>query len=761
MIREVSKLRYYGDPYELLESESAMSKGLSCTRSNLLEAALMDPKTLKADDPSVSLSQPSGVDEHLRFERLISDLSASIANAPAETLDETIEMALGRLGRHLRLGLATVLCCDPLQKVFQHTHEWYDKKLFDGPSFRGTEMGELHLWVDQSLAEGRDLRVSRVDDFPPEAVAERKTCEALGIRSVLWVPFRTGERLAGYVAFNSIGREREWTDQTVQRLRLIGEIFGAALDRRQKAGELEAQLEFERFVSELSAGLAGSGADELDETIQHALRRLARILGLERAALGRVRGDLVVVTHSWVDERLPSSQQIMMKELPIENFWILERALEGHTVTISSRDELPDSARLEKRIWDERGLKATIFIPGKIGNEILGVVAMDSLSKERRWSENTVRRLSLPVDLLFTTLARGEAEAARRRSETKLKAAYEEISQLKSRLEDENVYLRSEIRQHTGQHRIVGESAAVQEMLEAAAQVAKTDSTVLISGETGTGKELLARAIHAMSNRQDRALVRINCGALPPTLIESELFGREKGAYTGALTQQKGRFEVADGSAILLDEIAELPLELQPKLLEVLESGRFERLGSPKTVKVDVRVIAATNRDLESRVEEGRFREDLFFRLHVFPIRIAPLRERAGDIPLLTWSFIREFSGTLGKSIESIRQDDMAGLQQYSWPGNVRELRNVIERAMIRSTGPVLEIDVPAEPSRRRDASLHELERNHIREVLKATGWRVRGSGGAAETLGLKPTTLDYRMKKLGIRRPAPGSSIS
>ena len=718
-----------------------------------------DIESPESKDPSGK--EPADLEESLRFEVLISEISVSIANAPPDQLDAKIEAALGRLGRHLRLGLATVLCLDPNRSVFKHSHEWYEEGLFEGPSFVGTVVGDPHSWVAQSLAEGREILVSRIDDLPPEAVAERRTCRELGIRSVLWVPFWTGRQVAGYVAYNSIGSKTEWTEQTVRRLRLMGEIFGAALDRRRQASELAARFEFERYVSDLSTELASSGAEDLDETVRYALRRLAQILGLERSFLGRVRGDLLVITHSWIEERLPASQETLLQELPIDEFWIVQRALEGHTVAISSRDELPDDARLEQRVWDERGLKSTIFVPGRVGDEILGVVAMDSLSQERRWSADTIRRLTLPSELLFTALARAEAEAARRRSEIELKAAYEEISLLKSRLEHENLYLRSEIRRQKGQHRIVGESAAVQEMLDAAAQVATTDSTVLISGETGTGKELLARAIHAMSDRRDRTLVRINCGALPPTLIESELFGREKGAYTGALTQQKGRFEIAESSTILLDEIGELPLELQPKLLEVLETGRFERLGSTKTVKVDVRVIAATNRDLERQVEEGRFREDLYFRLHVFPIRIAPLRERTGDIPLLTWSFIREFSATLGKSIDSIRQEDVAGLQRYSWPGNVRELRNVIERAMIRSTGPVLEIDIPSGSARKGAATLEELERNHIRGILKSTGWRVRGSGGAAEILGLKPTTLDYRMKRLGIRRPPEASNIS
>ncbi len=286
--------------------------------------------------------------------------------------------------------------------------------------------------------------------------------------------------------------------------------------------------------------------------------------------------------------------------------------------------------------------------------------------------------------------------------------------------------------------------------------MARTDSTVLIQGETGTGKELLARAIHGLSSRKDRPLVTVNCASLPPTLIESELFGRERGAYTGALTKMVGRFEIADGSTLFLDEIGELPLEMQSKLLRVLEEGNFERLGSAKTLHVNVRIIAATNRDIEQEVKDGKFRKDLFYRLNVFPIAVPPLRERPEDIPLMVWSFIREFQQKMGRRIDSIPRKCMDGLQSYSWPGNVRELRNVIERAIITSTGRVLNIPIPSTSVAEtpEDRNLEDVERRHIVSVLERTSWRLTGKGGAAEVLGLKRTTLQSKMKKLGIKRP-------
>ncbi len=336
----------------------------------------------------------------------------------------------------------------------------------------------------------------------------------------------------------------------------------------------------------------------------------------------------------------------------------------------------------------------------------------------------------------------------------------DDATRLRQRLERERDYLREEVKGAHASGEIVGQGKAITKVLMQVDQVARTAATVLLLGETGTGKELLARAIHNRSPRKDRPMVALNCAALPATLIESELFGREKGAYTGALTRQVGRFELADGSTLLLDEVSELPLELQAKLLRVLQEGQFERLGSAKTVSANVRIIAATNRDLERLVREGRFREDLYYRLNVFPIRLPPLRERREDIPLLVWTFVKECGRALGKSIESIPHSTLETLKAYPWPGNIRELRNVIERAMLVCAGSTLSVELPS-PSERvsphtplGDLTLEEAERRHILSMLEKTGWRVSGKHGAAAILGLNPSTLQSRMVKLGIVRP-------
>lgn len=351
---------------------------------------------------------------------------------------------------------------------------------------------------------------------------------------------------------------------------------------------------------------------------------------------------------------------------------------------------------------------------------------------------------------------------SRKVAETELREALKEITELKSRLEAENEFLRDEVRLEHTHKRIVGDSPAIKDALGQVERVGPTDSTVLLIGETGTGKELMAHAIHAVSTRKQRAMVHVNCAALPAALVESELFGCEKGAYTGALRRQIGRFEVADKSTIFLDEVGELSLESQAKLLRVLQEGQFERLGSSRTTTVNVRVIAATNRDLKMEVREKRFREDLYYRLNVFPISVPPLRERLEDVPRLARAFIDEFAKATGKSIETVSQASIDALQQYPWPGNVRELRNVIERAMILCTTPTLRVVVPsqADSPSRTDMTLDSVEREHLEEVLRMTGGRVRGAKGAAQILGLRPTTLDAKIAKLGIRKPVPGSNI-
>jgi chemotaxis protein methyltransferase CheR len=346
----------------------------------------------------------------------------------------------------------------------------------------------------------------------------------------------------------------------------------------------------------------------------------------------------------------------------------------------------------------------------------------------------------------------------RKQTELNLQQALSEIQQLRDKLEAERAYLQDEIKFRYNHENIIGQSEELSYVLYKIEQIAAADTTVLLLGETGTGKELVARAIHNLSLRNDRAIIKINCAALPSHLIESELFGHEKGAFTGAHARQLGRFEVAHGATLFLDEIGELPLELQSKLLRVLQDGEFERLGSSKTIKVDVRVIAATNRHLEEEVRKGRFREDLWYRLNIFPITVPPLRKRSEDVPLLVEYFVDIIAKRLGKSIESIPTAVMDTLQNYHWPGNIRELENVLERAVINSSGPKLrlidDLKKPAKDPTKADRPLADVEREYIIQALEQTHWKVSGKNSAAEILGLERSTLRARMRKLGIQKP-------
>jgi transcriptional regulator with GAF, ATPase, and Fis domain len=334
---------------------------------------------------------------------------------------------------------------------------------------------------------------------------------------------------------------------------------------------------------------------------------------------------------------------------------------------------------------------------------------------------------------------------------TESKRVEEELRQLRERLQAESNYLQKEVTTSGRFADIVGQSQELKKVFERMGLVAPTNSVVLITGETGTGKELIARAIHNLSRRKDRVMVKVDCASLPPSLVESELFGREKGAYTGALSKQIGRFELADSSTLFLDEVGELPLELQARLLRVLQDGQFERLGNPKTISVDVRVIAATHRDLSEKVKNGSFREDLFYRLNVFRIHVPPLRERADDIPLLVRAFVEEFEQEMDKKITSVTPESMQLLQAYSWPGNIRELRNVIEQAVILSRGGQLNLQMPETVGAALSPTLKQAQYHLILSVLQKTGWQIKGPDGAAQLLGMKPSTLYKTMGRLGI----------
>jgi formate hydrogenlyase transcriptional activator len=516
------------------------------------------------------------------------------------------------------------------------------------------------------------------------------------------------------------------------------------LEQAQQAA-VEERLEFERSIADLSERFINVPQDEIKEVIRDGLHRLSEQLGVDRSTFCRIGPDgLVSESVSWSAPGVVDSSGPLSAD---ERFpWSIQRILAGEIVSFSSPGEVP--SEIDRESFRLAGTRAAVVVPLSVDGQVAGAVSFHDVGGERTWSDEVMHRLKVIASVFDQVLARQQRDEA-------LRAMTEETRRVKDQLHVENVYLRREALEFE-QALVVGRSPSLRRVLDQIHQVAATNSTVLLLGETGTGKELFATQIHQLGARRHRGMVRVNCAAIPSTLIESELFGREKGAYTGALTRQVGRFELADQSTIFLDEIGDLPPDVQVKLLRVLEERAIERLGSPRPISVDARIIAATHRNLEQHVAEGKFREDLLYRLNVFPIYVPPLRERAEDIPLLVWRFVEEFSKAFGKRVDSIDRDSLAALQQYPWPGNIRELRNVVERAMIGVTGRRLTIasPQPSAAATRRSPKLIDVEKEHIRGVLEATGWRIRGAGGAADRLGLKPTTLETRMAKLGLRRP-------
>jgi transcriptional regulator with GAF, ATPase, and Fis domain len=373
---------------------------------------------------------------------------------------------------------------------------------------------------------------------------------------------------------------------------------------------------------------------------------------------------------------------------------------------------------------------------------------MGNVISGHQWPEDIIERSKTIGQALLSAILREEAEL-------EIQKGYIEIKRLKDQLQQENIYLKEEISLQNNFDEIIGQSTSLNYVLHRLEQVAPTDATVLIHGETGTGKELFARALHGESGRKNKPLINVGCASLSATLIESEFFGHEKGAFTGADKQRIGRFELANKGSIFLDEIGELSLELQAKLLRVLQEGELERLGSSKSIKVDVRVIAATNRNLEEEVSQGRFREDLYYRLSTFKLSVPPLRDRNDDIPLLVRFFVEKLGKKLGKKIKNIPKSSMRKLENYSWPGNIRELQNTIENAIIISENETLKVEIPGSSisSKKGKMKLVDIEKDHIIEVLKSTNWRLGGKGGAAELLDMKRPNLYAKMKKLGIKR--------
>ncbi len=698
--------------------------------------------------------------ERLRvFEHFVSETASKFVHLPTEQVDGEIEKVLGRICECVDADMVTTLYWkDEKRMEFTVSHEWHASSI-DAPFHRGTII-PADSWLTARLKDANAVVISNLDEFPPEAASVRETCVQLGLWSILWAPFSTPRGLQGYLAIGTINRPGSWSEDVISLLGLVGNVFASALERRKAELETKRLQMFEHVVSEATSRFVYLPTDQVDGEIEKVLGQVCKCIDADIANLlywNDQKKTAFTVSHEWVASAIdgPSFRGTVISD---EYPWLAARLREGKAILISEPDDLPPEAAREREAFERIGLRSIIYAPFLASHGLQGYVALHTVNRPGLWPEGVASQLGLMGNVFASAMERRQADI-------ELEQAYNEIRKLKDHIEAENITLREEIKDSFTENELIGKSHTFRTVLHQAEQVGCTDSTVLLLGDTGTGKGLIARRIHQLSGRKDRLLVTVNCAALPAALIESELFGHEKGAFTGATERKIGRFELADGGTIFLDEVGDLPLELQAKLLRVLQDQEFERLGSSTTMTVDARVMAATNRDLDQLISRGAFRTDLYYRLGVFPIRIPPLRERRDDIPLLVWFFITSLQTRLGKTFKTIPTTVMDALISYDWPGNVRELRNVIERAMILSPGSELELKdilpvtrkgtgASTRTSEGPDASLEEVDRAHIISVLEDCSWRVRGEDGAAERLGLKRSTLQSRMQKLGIRRP-------
>jgi len=623
------------------------------------------------------------------------------------------------------------------------------------PEEKLTPEETLTLWV----YERQEPLLMSTDELEPRYGRLQAILKRLSIRSICALPLRTAHRKLGAITFGS-KQVDAYSPNEIRFVSQVADYIALAFDDafnfaalRGASKELQSKNDRLRLLLDVTNQVVSNlELRDLLRAISHDVRR---VMQCDYAGLSLQDAESKQLRLYALD--FPEGKGFFHEEL----VYSIEGSPSGTAFRTMKplRLQSPFTAWLDSPIAQiavREGLKSVCCLPLISRNRAVGVLVLGRL-RDDAFSQADISFLSQIANQIALAVENA--------------LAYREIRELKEQLSKEKLYLEDEIRTEMNFAQIIGNSASLRRVLKHVETVAPTDSTVLIYGETGTGKELIARGIHDLSPRRSKPFVKLNCAAIPTGLLESELFGHEKGAFTGAIAQRIGRFEVADGGTIFLDEIGEIPLELQTKLLRVLQEREFERLGSSRTLRTDARLIAATNRDLEAMVAEQKFRSDLFFRLNVFPVHVPPLRERQGDIPLLVRHFTQQFSRRMNKVIETIPSATMDALCRYHWPGNIRELQNVIERAVIISAGPALSVDVAdlkfpkvshpeeraAAPNPTTNGALHNLlaetERQQILQTLKHCNWVVAGPHGAAARLGMNRSTLQVRIRKLGISR--------
>jgi formate hydrogenlyase transcriptional activator len=666
-----------------------------------------------------------------RYEALLQ--TADLVVHHQELPDLFRELAL-RLRELADFELASFSLYDSLKNVMR-VHTWEGSTLTTTPDEVAIEDSTSGwVWRNQQPLVVPDERLDK--HFPASLTYLREK----GIRSYCTLPLTTAQRRLGALGLGS-PREDVYGEKNLRLLRRIAGLVALAVENALMYSALQLEKDRLQTLLEVNATLLASiDLPEIFSAISGFIRKVIRQEYASIALHDETTNSLRIRALDFpLAKGLVNGEMI----LSLSDSVPCVRAIQGNEIKLFTQGDLVGMHSTFADGLLEQGIRTLCCIPLITRHGTLGTLNLASV-------EDNAFMLQ---DLSFLTQVAAQVAIALDNA-----GAYREIAQLTKRLATEKLYLEDEIRLERNFEEIVGDSPALKRVLGQAKTVAPSDATVLILGDTGTGKELVARAIHRMSSRKDASFIKLNCAAIPTGLLESELFGHEKGAFTGAVTQKVGRLELADKGTLFLDEVGDIPLELQPKLLRVLQDQEFERLGGTRTIRVSIRLVAATNRDLAKAVAERDFRSDLFYRLNVFPIRMPPLRERGKDIPLLVRYFVQKFARRMNKQIETVPTETMNALLGWDWPGNVRELENFIERSVILSDGPVLNVPLaelkPANyESSRLNGTLESLEREYIVKVLRETDGVIAGTHGAAVRLGMKRTTLQSRMQKLGIQR--------
>jgi transcriptional regulator with GAF, ATPase, and Fis domain len=666
-----------------------------------------------------------------------------------------------------------------ISKYFEYQAEERFRYLFDSTSnsvycYRFDPPMSIDLPVAEQVARSYDavLQDCNVNfardleaDDPSEVIGSRMgdldSSKDTVAHEAYFKTFIEGDyRLDGYdlVFRNSDGDSRSLLVNMVGivrdgLLRRMWAVESNVTDLREVRKALALRRKFQGLVASISSRLVMAADEEADAIIDSCMKDVCNFANADRSTMFWLNSgdDSAAIAYIWSPDGKPFGP-MLMNQIPA--YWARLESLEP--LRINDVEGLPEEFKADRSELEKHDLKSVVVVPMVVGGEAVGGMIFGRSKQQKDWTDQEVEDLKVFAELFANFVLR-------LKSRRELDTALRQLQQATDRLEAENVYLRQEIELTHGFDEIIGRSEAVLRSLQLVEKVAPTKTPVLILGETGTGKELIARAIHELSDRCMHPLVKVNCAALPASLIESELFGHEKGAFTGADNAKRGRFDLAHGSTLFLDEIGEIPVELQSKLLRVLQEGEFDRLGGSKTINVDVRLIVATNRDLAIAVQAGEFRSDLYYRINTFPIEMPPLRDRGDDIQLLAKHFVNVHAPRLGRDVTEISAEMMDQLQHYRWPGNVRELEGIIQRALISSRGPVLDLAerlvVDTENGERSTVSanvsdLRFIEREHIVAVLEDSAWKIAGASGAAVKLGIPPSTLRSKMKKLHIVRP-------